>query len=123
MLGNKIANLLTPSINFYESNESNYFPDIYQITESTSNFENIINEMKVNTKTKYSLKSCSNPNCTNPFAGDLSCDICSSCGAKFCSKCIKECQKCQDKICIFCVTMQYGKYEDAELCPNCAKIE
>ena len=123
MLGNKIANLLAPTINFYESNEPNYFPDIYQITESISNFENIINEMKVNTKTKFSLKSCSNPNCTNPFSGNLNCSECSSCGAKYCTKCIKECQNCKDKICVFCVTMKYDRYEDAESCPNCAKME
>ena len=55
MLGNRIDNLLIPTINYYDSNEPNYFPDIYQMTEKTSNFENIINEMKINTKKKLSL--------------------------------------------------------------------
>ena len=123
MLGYKIENILVPTINYYESNEPNYFPDIYQITEQTSNFENIINEMKVNSKTKFSLKNCSNPNCVNPFSGKSNCIECCSCGAKYCEYCIKECQKCNDKICSLCSTMKYDKYEDIELCPKCAKEE
>ena len=121
MLGYKIENLLVPTINYYESNEPSYFPDIYQMTEQTTNFENIINEMKINTKAKISLKNCSNPNCVNPFSGNLNCDKCCSCGAKYCTYCIKQCQKCNDNVCVFCVTMKYEKYEDIELCPNCAQ--
>ena len=120
MLGNKISNLLSPTINYYESNEPNYFPDIYQMTEQTSNFENIINEMKANTNSKLSLKKCSNPNCSNPFSGISNCEECSSCGAKYCSNCIKKCKKCENNICLFCVTMKYDKFEDVELCPYCA---
>ena len=121
MLGQKIQHLLVPTINFYESNEPNIFPDIYQITKENSNFENIINEMKNNTKVKFSLKSCSNPNCTNPFSTNLNCSSCSSCGAKYCYNCIKKCKICEENICIFCVTIQYDKFEDIELCPNCGK--
>ena len=88
MLGNKINNLLMPTINYYDSNEPNYFPDIYQMTEKASNFENIINEMKINTKKKISLKNCSNPNCMNPFSGDLNCIKCSECETKYCPNCI-----------------------------------
>ena len=120
MLGYSIEKLLAPTINYYESNESNYFPDIYQMTEKTTNFENIFNEMKVNTKTKFSLKTCSNPNCVNPFSGNSNCNECHSCGAKYCGNCIKKCQKCDEYICCFCVTIKYDKYEDVELCPNCA---
>ena len=123
MLGDKISSLLAPTINYYESNEPNYFPDTYQMTEQTSNFENIINEMIVNSKTKFSLKTCSNPNCANPFSGDLSCIKCTSCGSKYCPNCIKKCQKCNDNICLFCVTIKYEKFEDIELCPNCSQKE
>ena len=73
---NKVIEKTKTTINFFESKEANYFPDIYQMTEQASNFENIINEMKVNTKTKISLKSCSNPNCANPFSGSLNCNEC-----------------------------------------------
>jgi len=121
MLGTKIEKLLLPTINYFESNEPNYFPDIYQMTEQTSNFENIINEMKANTKTKFSLKACSNPNCVNPFTTNLNCIECNSCGAKYCTNCIKKCQKCEENTCIFCVSIKYDKYEDIELCQNCAK--
>ena len=119
MLGMKIQNLLLPTINYYDSNEPNYFPDIYQMTEQTTNFENIINEMKENSKTKVSLKNCSNPNCINPFSGYSNCNVCHSCGNKYCVQCIITCQNCNDKICIFCITMKYDKHEDIELCPNC----
>ena len=71
MLGHRIENLLAPTINYFESNEPNFFPDIYQMTEQTSNFENIINEMKVNTKKKISLKACYNTNCVNTFYGSF----------------------------------------------------
>ena len=121
MLGYKIDNLLVPTINYYESNEPNFYPNIYQMTEETSNFENIINEMKVNTKAKISLKACSNPNCINPFSGNLNCDECCSCGAKYCSNCIKKCQNCSQNICLFCVTTKYDKYGDIELCLNCTQ--
>ena len=90
MLGTKIDNLLAPTINFYESNEPNYFPDIYQMTEQTSNFERLINEMKANSKTKNNLKTCSNPNCNVAFSGSSNCHECISCGAKYCTKCIKK---------------------------------
>ena len=120
MLGNKINNLLMPTINYYDSNEPNYFPDIYQMTEKASNFENIINEMKINTKKKISLKNCSNPNCMNPFSGDLNCIKCSECETKYCPNCIKKCQNCDNDICIFCVTIKYDKSGDIELCHSCA---
>ena len=123
MLGFKIDHLLVPTINYFESNEPNYFPDIYQMTEKTSNFENLINEMKINSKTKFSLKSCSNPNCVNPFSGDLNCDKCCSCGSKYCIDCIKTCKKCEEKVCKFCATIKYDKYEDVDVCPNCAQNE
>ena len=121
MLGTKIDNLLMPTINYYESNEPNYFPDIYQMTEKTSNFENIINEMKINTKKKFSLKNCSNPNCVNPFSGESNCIKCNDCETKYCPNCIKKCQKCENDICIFCITIKYDKIGDIELCHNCAK--
>ena len=120
MLGIKIQNLLSPSINFYESNEPNYFSDIYQITEENSNFEKIINELKANSKKKFSLKACSNPNCDEPFSRSSNCKECTSCGAKYCPKCIKNCKNCDNNVCIFCITMKYDKFEDLELCPNCA---
>ena len=119
MLGPKIENLLKPKINYYESREPNYFPGIFQITEQNSNFEKIIKEMKANTKKKLSFKTCSNPNCPKPFSGILNCNECKSCGAKYCNKCIKQCQKCNDNICVFCVTIKYGNFEDVELCPIC----
>ena len=123
MLGFKIDQLLVPTINYFESNEPNYFPDIYQMTEKTSNFENIINEMKINSKTKFSLKSCSNPNCVNPFSGNLNCNKCCSCGSNYCIDCIKKCQKCEENVCKFCATIKYDKYEDVDICPNCAQNE
>ncbi len=123
MLGNRIDNLLIPTINYYDSNEPNYFPDIYQMTEKTSNFENIINEMKINTKKKFSLKNCSNPNCGNPFSGESNCVKCNDCGAKYCFNCIKKCQKCENDICNFCITIKYDKIGDIELCQNCNKNE
>ena len=119
MLGHKIENLLVPTINYYESNEPNYFPDIYQITDKTSPFENIFEEMKANSKTKLTLKACSKPNCNNPFSSEDNCSICHSCGNKFCEKCIKRCQKCNVIICVSCVEMDYGEFEDIELCPEC----
>ena len=121
MLGSKIDNLLMPTINYYESNEPSYFPSIYQMTEKTSNFENIINEMKINTKKKFSLKNCSNPNCMNPFSGDSNCIKCIECETKYCPNCIKKCQNCDSNICIFCITIKYDKTGDIELCHNCAK--
>ena len=121
MLGSKIDNLLMPTINYYESNEPSYFPNIYQMTEKTSNFENIINEMKINTKKKFSLKNCSNPNCMNPFSGDSNCIKCIECETKYCPNCIKKCQNCDSNICIFCITIKYDKTGDIELCHNCAK--
>ena len=121
MLGTKIDNLLAPTINFYESNEPNYFPDIYQMTEQTSNFERLINEMKANSKTKNSLKTCSNPNCNVAFSGSSNCNECISCGAKYCTKCIKKCKNCENNVCIFCISIKYDKFEDVELCPKCDK--
>ena len=120
MLGNRIDNLLIPTINYYDSNEPNYFPDIYQMTEKTSNFENIINEMKMNTKKKLILKNCSNPNCMNPFSGESNCIKCNDCETKFCPNCIKKCQNCDNDICIFCITIKYDKVGDIELCHSCA---
>ena len=119
MLGHRIENLLAPTINYFESNEPNFFPDIYQMTEQTSNFENIINEMKANSKTKFSLKTCSNPNCAEAFSNNLNCNECKSGGAKYCPKCIKKCQKCNDNTCLFCISMKYGQHDDIELCPTC----
>ena len=121
MLGNKISHLLSPTINYYESNEPHYFPDIYQMTEETTNFENLINKMKENSKKKSSFKKCSNANCENPFSSSSNCINCHSCGQNYCPNCIKKCAKCEDDICLFCVSMEYDKYKDAELCPNCAK--
>ena len=123
MLGNKIDNLLMPTINYYDSNEPNFFPDIYQMTEKTSNFENIINEMKINTKKKFSLKNCSNPNCMNPFSGDSNCTKCNDCLTKYCPNCIKKCQNCVKDICIFCITIKYGSNGDIELCRECAQTQ
>ena len=120
MLGFKIENLLVPTINFYESNEPNYFPDMYQMTEQTSDFEKILNEMKENSKKKLILKSCSNPNCTNPFPNSANCKECSSCGAKYCENCIKKCNICENDACVFCSTFNY-EHGDIEVCPNCAK--
>ena len=120
MLGFKIENLLVPTINFYESNEPNYFPDMYQMTEQTSDFEKIINEMKENSKKKLILKSCSNPNCANPFPNSSNCKECSSCGAKYCENCIKKCHICENDACVFCSTFNY-EHGDIEVCPNCAK--
>ena len=121
MLGHKIENLLLPTINFYDSNEPNYFPNIYQITEQTTSFEKIINEMKANTKAKISLKDCSNPNCVNPFSGKFNTKECCSCSSKYCSECIKTCQNCNENICLFCCTIKYDNNRDIELCPNCAQ--
>ena len=45
---------------------------------------------------------------------------CNSCCAKYCSKCIKKCKRCKENICLFCSSIKYDKFEDIELCPDCA---
>ena len=116
----KIQTFLLPTINCFESNESSCFPNIFQMTQQTTKFEDIINEMKINTKTKFNLKNCANPNCGNPFGYGSTLKECISCGAKYCDDCIKLCSKCQEYVCIFCTCVKYDSYEDIETCPKCS---
>ena len=103
-------------------------------------------EMKINVINAFNKENCSNPNCKNLI--NLKCNEsnddeeeeeeeedyddedyfkkgkyyeCNFCCANYCNKCIKKCKNCKENICLFCLNIKYDKFEDIELCPDCAK--
>lgn len=120
---NIVFKISPPSLNLFPSNYEKYSDNnIFLMKEENSLFENLINDMKLNSKTKSQQQQlnklcCSNPNCKNPFALNLM--RCKSCNNQFCDKCLETCEKCYEKICIFCEIVKYEKYKDLILCPNC----
>lgn len=120
---NIVFKIASPSLNLFPSNYEKYSDNkIFIMKEENSLFENLINDMKINSKTKSQQQQlnklcCSNPNCKNPFGLNLI--RCKSCNNQFCDKCLETCEKCNEKICIFCEIVKYEKYKDLILCPNC----
>ncbi len=120
---NIVFKIAPPSLNLFPSNYEKYSDNkIFIMKEENSLFENLINDMKINSKTKSQQQQlnklcCSNPNCKNPFGLNLI--RCKSCNNQFCDKCLETCEKCNEKICIFCEIVKYEKYKDLILCPNC----
>jgi hypothetical protein len=120
---NFIFKIAPPIINYLPSNYEKYSNnEIYIMKDENSLFENLINNMKNNSKLKFQQQQsnkliCSNPNCKNPF--NLSCTKCKSCNNQFCEKCSVICENCNENICLFCESVKYEKYKDLILCPNC----
>ncbi len=107
---------LSPSVNFFPSNRIKYATDYSIIKDETSIFESLMKEMRNKSKQK-NFSKCDNPNCRNIFP--ISINKCKSCGNNFCSQCNVTCDKCNEKICKFCESIIYGKFEDIILCPSC----
>ncbi len=88
------------------------------ITEQSSGFENIIKEMNNSqiSISKVKIIKCENPNCKTAFSMY---EKCNSCYKFFCSNCLNICEKCCLKTCKFCVRIEYEKFKDISICPNC----
>jgi hypothetical protein len=88
------------------------------MTEDTSCFENFIKEMNSsqNSIEKVKKLKCENANCKSVFAN---LENCKSCNKKFCKNCLNNCENCGIVMCVFCTRVDYGKFKDVQICPNC----
>lgn len=69
-----------------------------------------------NTLSQVKIMKCGNPNCKSAF---LKYENCSSCNSTFCTSCLGLCDSCGIRICKFCIRINYNKFMDQQICPNC----
>lgn len=114
MFSNFIYNNYPPNLNVFPSNKDAYSKNYSIVSDDSSAFENILSKMKFS-KIKKTF-GCSNINCKVAFPILSPCNFCNK---NFCDKCKIKCHSCEKLYCKFCLSIQYEKFEDIYLCPNC----
>ena len=94
------------------------FLEFILITEDSSGFESIIKEMNTSQMSieRVKILKCENLNCKTAF---LKYENCLSCKRIFCENCLAFCETCGQKCCKFCFRIDYSKFKDLIICPNC----